>query len=89
MVQSKQIQYCLSRVRKSLNANYRMAIKRNKSNRPKNPPLIDLLEYLKSKKVSDLELDKVVDDYWKAVEKDPNFEKQFADQIKNKYNKNV
>jgi hypothetical protein len=39
--------------------------------------------------VSDLELDKVVDDYWKAVEKDPNFEKQFADQIKNKYNKNV
>ena len=89
MVQSKQIQYCLSRVRKSLNADYRMAIKRNKSNRPKNPPLIGLLEYLKSKQVSDLELDKVVDDYWKAVEKDPNFEKQFADQIKNKYNKNV
>jgi hypothetical protein len=50
MVQSKQIQYCLSKVRKSLNANYRMAIKRNKSNRTKNPPLIDLLEYLKSKK---------------------------------------
>lgn len=89
MSQYKQIHYCLSRVRKSLNANYRQAIMRNKQNKTKNPPLINLLEFLKTQHVSDEYMDKVVSDYWKAVEKDPKFEKEFADKIKNKYNRNV
>ena len=55
----------------------------------KNPPLVKLLQYLQSIKISDAEIDQIVREYWEAVEKNPSFEKEIADKFKIKYNGKV
>lgn len=81
------IKYELGKIRKSSNFNYKLAIERNRKNQVKHPPLQDLLSYLKNKNVSDAKIDEIVREYWCAVEKNNNFEKEIANKLKIKYSK--
>jgi hypothetical protein len=81
------IKYELGKIRKSSNFNYRKAIERNRKNQVKHPPLIDLLNYLKDRNISDAKIDEIVREYWVAVEKNNNFEKEIANKLKIKYSK--
>jgi hypothetical protein len=72
------IKYQLGKIRKSSNFNYRKAIERNRRNQVKHPPLIDLLNYLHNKNVPDAKIDEIVREYWEAVEKNNNFEKEHS-----------
>jgi hypothetical protein len=75
------IKYQLGKIRKSSNFNYRKAIERNRRNQVKHPPLIDLLNYLHNRNVPDAKIDEIVREYWEAVEKNNNFEKEIANEI--------
>ena len=79
------IKYELSKIRKHSNFNYKKAIDRNKSKRAKNPPLLNLLDYLRSKNYSENEIEEAVKEYWLHVEKNNNFEIDIERQIKMKY----
>ena len=81
------IKYELGKIRKSSNFNYKLAIERNRKNQVKHPPLIDLLNYLKDSNVSDAKIDEIVREYWVAVEKNNNFEKEIANKLKIKYSR--
>ena len=81
------IKYELSKIRKSSNFSYKQAIDRNRKNQVKDPPLLNLLSYLKSKNTPEPEIDKIVGEYWSEVEKNKNFEKDIVKQIKIKYSK--
>ena len=81
------IKYELGKIRKSSNFNYKLAIERNRKNQVKHPPLIDLLNYLKDRNISDAKIDEIVREYWEAVEKNNNFEKEIANKLKIKYSK--
>lgn len=78
------IKYELGKIRKSSNFNYKLAIERNRRNQVKHPPLIDLLNYLQNRNVPDAKIDEIVREYWEAVEKNNNFEKEIASEIKKK-----
>ena len=75
------IKYELGKIRKSSNFNYRKAIERNRKNQVKHPPLIDLLNYLKDRNISDAKIDEIVREYWEAVEKNNKFEKEISNEI--------
>ena len=81
------IKYELNKIRKSSNFHYKQAIIRNRKNQVKHPPLIDLLNYLQNRNVPDAKIDEIVREYWVAVEKNNNFEKQIANKLKIKYSK--
>ena len=81
------IKYELGKIRKSSNFNYRKAIERNRRNQVKNPPLINLLNYLHNRNVPDAKIDEIVREYWEAVEKNNNFEKEIANKLKIKYSR--
>ena len=81
------IKYQLGKIRKSSNFNYRKAIERNRRNQVKHHPLIDLLNYLHNKNVPDAKIDQIVREYWEAVEKNNNFEKEIANKLKIKYSR--
>ena len=81
------IKYELGKIRKSSNFNYKKAIERNRRNQVKHPPLIDLLNYLHNRNVPDAKIDEIVREYWVAVEKNNNFEKEIASKLKIKYSK--
>ena len=81
------IKYELDKIRKSSNFHYKQAIIRNRKNQVKHPPLIDLLNYLQNRNVPDAKIDEIVREYWVAVEKNNNFEKQIANKLKIKYSK--
>jgi hypothetical protein len=49
--------------------------------------LIDLLNYLHNKNVPDAKIDQIVREYWEAVEKNNNFEKEIANKLKIKYSR--
>ena len=83
------IKYELSKIRKHSNFNYIRAINRNKSKIAKKPPLLNLLDYLRSKNYSEKEIDQAVKEYWLHVEKDKNYEIDIEKKIKIKYNGNV
>ena len=83
MANKKLIHNIINKTRKSFDFRYQQAIIRNKNQNPKNPPLVKLLQYLQSIKISDAEIDQVVREYWEAVEKNPSFQKEIAD--KNAY----
>jgi len=89
MANKKLIHNIINKTRKSFDFRYQQAINRNKKQLPKKPPLPSLLNYLDSINISDAEIDRIVREYWEAVEKNPSFEKEIADKIKIKYNKNV
>ena len=89
MANKKLISNIVNNTRKSFDFRYQQAIVRNKNQIPKLPPLPSLLKYLDSIKISEQEIDRIVMEYWEAVEKNPSFEKEIADKIKMKYNKNV
>jgi hypothetical protein len=89
MANKKLIHNIINKTRKSFDFRYVQAINRNKKQLPKLPPLPSLLKYLDSIKISEQEIDRIVMEYWQAVEKNPSFEKEIADKIKIKYNKNV
>ena len=89
MANKKLMHNIINKTRKSFDFRYQQAIIRNKNQTPKNPPLVKLLQYLQSIKISDEEIDQVVREYWEAVEKNPSLEKEIADKLKIKYNKNV
>lgn len=78
------IKYELSKIRKSSNFQYKQAIDRNKRNQVKHPPLAKLLLYLKSQNTPETEIDRIVGEYWSEVEKNKNFEKDIASEIKKK-----
>ena len=80
----KTIQYELSKIRKSSNFNYQKAIERNRNNQAKNPPLIDLISFLKNKNTPEKVIDKIVGEYWAEVEKDNRYEINIASEIKKK-----
>jgi len=81
------IKYELNKIRKSSNFHYKQAIIRNRKNQVKHPPLIDLLNYLRNRNLPDAKIDEIVREYWVAVEKNNNFEKQIANKLKIKYSK--
>ena len=81
------IKYELNKIRKSSNFHYKQAIIRNRKNQVKHPPLIDLLNYLQNRNVPDAKIDEIVREYWVAVEKNNNFEKEIANKLKIKYSK--
>jgi hypothetical protein len=81
----KTIQYELSKIRKSSNFNYQRAIERNRNNQAKNPPLIDLINFLKNKNTPEKIIDKIVGEYWSEVEKDNRYEIDIAKKLKIKY----
>ena len=81
------IKYELGKIRKSSNFQYRQAIDRNRKNQVKHPPLIDLLNYLRNRNLPDAKIDEIVREYWVAVEKNNNFEKEIANKLKIKYSK--
>jgi hypothetical protein len=81
------IKYQLGKIRKSSNFNYRKAIERNRRNQVKHPFLIDLLNYLHNRNVPDAKIDQIVREYWEAVEKNNNFEKEIANKLKIKYSR--
>jgi hypothetical protein len=89
MANKKLIHNIINKTRKSFDFRYQQAIIRNKNQTPKNPPLVKLLQYLQSIKISDAEIDQVVREYWEAVEKNPSFQKEIADKFKIKYNGKV
>ena len=89
MANKKLIHNIINKTRKSFDFRYVQAINRNKKHLPKLPPLPSLLKYLDSIKISEQEIDRIVKEYWEAVEKNPSFEKEIADKLKIKYNKNV
>ena len=89
MANKKLISNIVNRTRKSFDFRYQQAIIRNKKQLPKLPPLQSLLNYLDSINISDAEIDRIVRDYWSAVEKNPSFEKEIADKFKIKYNGKV
>ncbi len=88
-MENKQIKYLLDKVRKSSNVGYNQAIRRNKANRPKLPPLTNLLRHLDNQNTPEKVIDRIVMEYWEAVERNPKFEKEIADKIKIKYNGKV
>mgnify|MGYP003966733353 CR=1 FL=1 len=79
------IKYALSKIRKSSNFNYRKAIERNKRNQAKNPPLLNLINFLKNKNTPEKVIDKIVGEYWAEVEKDNRYEIDIAKKLKMKY----
>ena len=81
------IKYELNKIRKSSNFHYKQAIIRNRKNQVKHPPLIDLLNYLRNRNLPDAKIDEIVREYWVAVEKNNNFEKEIANKLKIKYSK--
>jgi hypothetical protein len=81
------IKYELDKIRKSSNFHYKQAIIRNRKNQVKHPPLIDLLNYLRNSNLPDAKIDEIVREYWVAVEKNNNFEKEIANKLKIKYSK--
>ena len=89
MANKKLIHNIINKTRKSFDFRYQQAINRNKKQIPKLPPLPSLLHYLDSINISDAEIDRIVREYWEAVEKNPSFEKEIADKIKIKYNGKV
>ena len=89
MANKKLIHNIINKTRKSFDFRYQQAINRNKKQLPKTPPLPSLLIYLDSINISDAEIDRIVREYWEAVEKNPSLEKEIADKLKIKYNKNV
>ena len=89
MANKKLISNIVNKTRKSFDFRYQQAIIRNKKQLPKLPPLPSLLKYLDSIKISEQEIDKIVKEYWEAVEKNPSFEKEIADKLKIKYNGKV
>ena len=88
-MENKQFKYLLDKVRKSSNVAYNLAIRRNKANKPKNPPLINLLRHLDNQNTPEIVIDRIVMEYWEAVEKDPKFEKEIADKIRIKHSGKV
>ena len=89
MANKKLISNIVNKTRKSFDFRYQQAIIRNKKQLPKLPPLPSLLKYLDSIKISEQEIDRIVKEYWEAVEKNPSFEKEIADKLKIKYNGKV
>ena len=89
MANKKLIHNIINKTRKSFDFRYQQAINRNKKQLPKLPPLTSLLHYLDSINISDAQIDRIVREYWEAVEKNPSLEKEIADKLKIKYNKNV
>ena len=89
MANKKLIHNIINKTRKSFDFRYQQAINRNKKQIPKLPPLPSLLHYLDSINISDAEIDRIVREYWEAVEKNPSFEKEIADKFKIKYNGKV
>ena len=89
MANKKLISNIVNNTRKSFDFRYQQAIIRNKKQLPKLPPLPSLLKYLDSIKISEQEIDRIVKEYWEAVEKNPSFEKEIADKFKIKYNGKV
>lgn len=81
------IKYELDKIRKSSNFHYKQAIIRNRRNQVKHPPLIDLLNYLRNRNLPDAKIDEIVREYWVAVEKNNNFEKEIANKLKIKYSR--
>ena len=81
------IKYQLSKIRKSSNFNYRKGIERRKKKQVKDPPLIDLINYLRNKNCSEEVIDEAVKEYWNKLESDKNFEIDFANKLKIKYSK--
>ena len=82
------IKYELSKIRKHSNFYYKNAINRKKSKIAKNPPLLNLLAFLRSKNYSENEIENAVKEYWDNVEKNKNFEIDIEQKIKIKYNRN-
>lgn len=82
---NKLVQHIIAKTVKGCNFNYKQAIIRNKQGKVKTPPLKYLLDYLKTIRISEAEIDQIVVDYWSAVEKNPKFEKEIAQQFKMKY----
>ena len=89
MANKKLISNIVNNTRKSFDFRYQQAIIRNKKQLPKLPTLPCLLKYLDSIKISEQEIDRIVKEYWEAVEKNPSFEKEIADKLKIKYNGKV
>ena len=81
------IRYQLSKIRKSSNFNYKRGIERRKKKQVKDPPLIDLINYLRNKNCSEEVIDEAVKEYWNKLESDKNFEIDFANKLKIKYSK--
>ena len=81
------IKYQLSKIRKSSNFNYRKGIERRKKKQVKDPPLPDLINYLRNKNCSEKVIDQAVKEYWNKLESDKNFEIDFANKLKIKYSK--
>ena len=88
-VNSKLIQYALSKIRKSSNFNYARAIARNKKGIFKLPPLQSLLDFLNARKFSEEEKGNIVSEFWERVAENPKFEKEIAQKFKIKYNRKV
>jgi len=88
-VNSKLIQYALSKIRKSSNFNYQKAIARNKKGTFKLPPLQSLLDFLNARKFSEEEKGNIVSEFWERVAENPKFEKEIAQKFKIKYNRKV
>lgn len=81
------IKYQLSKIRKSSNFNYQRGIERRKKKQVKDPPLLDLINYLRNKNCSEKVIDEAVKEYWNKLESDKNFEIDFANKLKIKYSK--
>ena len=81
------IKYQLSKIRKSSNFNYLRGIERRKKKQVKDPPLPDLINYLRNKNCSEKVIDEAVKEYWNKLESDKNFEIDFANKLKIKYSK--
>jgi len=81
------IKYQLSKIRKSSNFNYQRGIERRKKKQVKDPPLQDLIKYLRNKNYSEKVIDEAVKEYWNKLESDKNFEIDFANKLKIKYSK--
>ena len=81
------IKYQLSKIRKSSNFNYQKGIERRKKKQVKDPPLLDLINYLRNKNCSEKVIDEAVKEYWNKLESDKNFEIDFANKLKIKYSK--
>ena len=81
------IKYQLSKIRKSSNFNYQRGIERRKNKQVKDPPLVDLINYLRNRNCSEEVIDEAVKEYWNKLESDKNFEIDFANKLKIKYSK--
>ena len=79
------IKYELSKIRKHSNFQYKRAINRNRINQVKHPPLIKLISFLRNNNYSEKDVDRMVAEYWKSVEKNNKFEKDIVNEIKMKY----